>query len=64
MDKIIHVTNNFSLCEDKLCEGIIFQYNSERGFGFISIPTDSERYFLHISQFANMPQPKVDVRVK
>lgn len=64
MDKIIHVTNNFSLCEDKLCEGIISQYNPERGFGFIGIPTDSERFFFHISQFANMPQPKVGVRVK
>ena len=64
MDKIIQVTNNFDLCEDKQCEGVISQYNTERGFGFISIQSDIERYFFHISQFANMPQPKVGSRVK
>lgn len=64
MDKIIQVTNNFALCEDKQCEGVISQYNTERGFGFIIVQTDTERYFFHISQLANMPQPKVGTRVK
>ena len=64
IDKIIQVTNNFALCEDKQCEGVISQYNTERGFGFISVQIDTERYFFHISQLANMPQPKVGTRVK
>lgn len=64
IDKINQITKTFSSCEDKIYEGMISQYNSGRGFGFISIQTDSERYFFHINQFANMALPKVGDRVK
>lgn len=64
MDKIIQITNNFVLCEDKQCEGVISQYNEKRGFGFIRVQSDTERYFFHISQLANTAQPKVGTRVK
>lgn len=64
MDKIIEVTNNFTLYYDKYQEGIIKQYNLKRGFGFISIEADSQKYFFHISQLPNMRQPKVGDHVK
>lgn len=64
IDKIVEITNNFTLCDYKHYEGVIKQYNKERGFGFISIQNDCEKYFFHISQFFNMPQPEVGHRVK
>lgn len=64
MDKIIDITNNFTLLDDEQYEGVITQYNAERGFGFISVQTDNEKYFFHISEFKNIPPPKTGDRVK